>query len=105
MTQDNIITTIKKDSLVERIVYSMLPSSRNPFDFPDDLIQDLYLYLLQKDQCFIERLYLSGELPFYILRMTRNQLLSKNSPYYYRYIKFRFSSEQIEGQEDKFISD
>lgn len=99
MTKYEIIEEIANTHQVEKIVYKMLKDSKNPFDAPYDLVQDIYLTLLEKDDELIEELYGKGELGYYILRIVRNQLLSKNSPYYYRYIKELASYEDIESEE------
>ena len=95
MTKYEIINIIAREHLVERIVNKLLSSSKNPFDCPEDLIQDIYLLLLQKNDDLIVNLYNKGELGFYLLKIARNQLLSKNSPYYTKYIKFRAYSDDI----------
>ena len=95
MTKYEIIDIIAREHLVERVVNKLLSSSKNPFDCPEDLIQDVYLLLLQKDEDLIVNLYNKGELGFYLLKVARNQLLSKNSPYYTKYIKFRANSDGI----------
>lgn len=98
-TKENIV----RDSMVEKAVYSMLSSSRNPFDYPRDLIQDIYLMLFTKGDV-IEDMYQRGELGYYILRVVRNQLLSKNSPYYYTYIKNAIY-EDVEEYKDSLTED
>lgn len=95
MTKYEVINIIARDHLVERIVNKLLSSSKNPFDCPEDLIQDVYLLLLQKDDNLIVDLYERGELAYYLLRIVRNQLLSKNSPYYQKYIRFKSQSDDI----------
>lgn len=95
MTKYDVLDIISREHLVEKIVYKLLPCSKNPFDYPEDLIQDIYLILLNSDENLIITLYNKGELGFYILRISRNQLLSKNSPYYTKYIKFRAQSDEI----------
>lgn len=95
MTKYEVIDIITREHLVEKIVYKLLPCSKNPFDYPQDLIQDIYLILLNCDENLIVSLYNKEELGFYILRIARNQLLSKNSPYYTKYIKFRSQSDDI----------
>ena len=95
MTKYEVVDIIAKEHLVERIVNKLLSSSKNPFDCPEDLIQDVYLLLLQKDDKLIIDLYNKGELGFYLLRLAKNQLLSANSPYFYKYIKFRAQSDDI----------
>ena len=96
MTKYEVVDIIARDHLVEKIVYKLLPCSKNPFDYPQDLIQDIYLILLNSDENLIVSLYNKGELGFYILRISRNQLLSKNSPYYTKYIKFLANCDELE---------
>lgn len=95
MTKYEIIDELSKNATVEKIVNKLVSSSKNRFDFPDDLIQDIYVLLLEKDEDLIVNLYNKGELGFYLLKIARNQLLSKNSPYYTKYIKFRANSDDI----------
>ena len=95
MTKYEVINIIAKEHLVERIVNKLLSSSKNPFDCPEDLIQDVYLLLLEKGDKLIVDLYERGELAYYLLRVARNQLLSKNSPYYTKYIKLRAQSDDL----------
>ena len=95
MTKYEVVDIIAKEHLVEKIVYKLLPCSKNPFDYPEDLIQDIYLILLNGDENLIVTLYNKGELGFYILRVARNQLLSKNSPYYQKYIRFQSHNDDI----------
>ena len=78
MTKYEVLDIIAREHLVEKIVFKLLPSSKNPFDCPEDLIQDIYLLLLQKDDDLIVNLYNKGELGFYLLKIASNQLLSAN---------------------------
>lgn len=95
MTKSDVLDIIAREHLVDRIVNKLLSSSKNPFDCPEDLIQDIYLLLLQKDENLIVALYNKGELGYYILKVVRNQLLSVNSKYYYTYIKLGAQSDDI----------
>ena len=95
MTKYEVIDIIAREHLVERIVNKLLSSSKNPFDCSEDLIQDIYLRLLQKDDDLIVNLYDNGELAYYLLKIARNQLLSVNSKYYYTYIKLGAQSDDI----------
>lgn len=96
MTKWEIIDELSRSNTVEKIIYKLLSSSKNPFDCPEDLIQDIYLLLLQKDDDLIVNLYNKDELGYYILKVVRNQLLSVNSKYYYTYIKFGANSDELE---------
>ena len=96
MTKYEVINIIAREHLVDRIVNKLLSSSKNPFDCPEDLIQDVYLLLLEKGDKLIVDLYERGELAYYLLRVVRNQLLSVNSKYYYTYIKLGANSDELE---------
>ena len=96
MNKWEVIDELSKNATVERIVYKLLPCSKNQFDSPEDLIQDIYLLLLEKDDTLIIDLHNKGELGYYLLKIARNQLLSKNSPYYTKYIKFGANSDELE---------
>ena len=96
MNKWEVIDELSKNATVERIVYKLLPCSKNQFDCPEDLIQDIYLLLLEKDDTLIIDLHNKGELGYYLLKIARNQLLSKNSPYYTKYIKFGAESDELE---------
>ena len=95
MTKYEVVDIIAREHLVEKIVNKLLSSSKNPFDCPEDLIQEIYLLLLQKDDDLIVNLYNKDEIGFYLLKIARNQLLSKNSPYYQKYIRFQSNSDDI----------
>lgn len=95
MTKYEVLDVIAREHLVERIVNKLLSSSKNPFDCPEDLIQDIYVLLLQKDDDLIVNLYNKDEIGFYLLKIARNQLLSKNSPYYTKYIKLGANSDDL----------
>ena len=96
MTKYEIIDELSRSNTVEKIIFKLLSCSKNPFDCPEDLIQDIYLLLLQKDDDLIVNLYNNGELGFYLLKIARNQLLSKNSPYYTKYIRFLANCDELE---------
>lgn len=95
MTKYDVLDVIAKEHLVEKIVYKLLPCSKNPFDCSEDLIQDVYLLLIEKSDKLIVDLYERGELGYYILKVVRNQLLSVNSKYYYTYIKLGANSDDL----------
>ena len=96
MNKWEVIDELSKNATVERIVYKLLPCSKNQFDSPEDLIQDIYLLLLEKDDTLIVDLHNKGELGYYLLKIARNQLLSKNSPYYTKYIRFLANCDELE---------
>ena len=96
MTKFEVVDELSKSNTVEKIIYKLLPASKNRFDCPEDLVQDIYVLLLEKDDKLIIDLYNKGELGFYLLKVARNQLLSANSPYYTKYIKFLANCDEID---------
>lgn len=96
MTKNEILEELFNDGTVKKIVYKLLSSSKNRFDAPDDLIQDIYLILLQKDDGLVISLYEKKQLGYYLLKIIRNQMISQNSPYYTQYIKFLSRSDELE---------
>lgn len=98
MDKYKIIDEISKDKLVEEIVYNI--GSKDDEDLKD-LIQDIYINLLEKEDSLIENLYSTNQLKFYIIRMVVNNIHSKNSPYYTKYKKDKINKIKIEELYDK----
>lgn len=102
MTKYEVIEELAASATVEKIVYRLLTGSKNRpgFDAPQDLIQDVYIYLLDKNDDLICTLYQKGEIGYYILRMVKNQLFSDHSYYFYKYLRFRTLSDGIDKAKD-----
>ena len=98
MDKYKIIDEISKDKLVEEIVYNI--GSKDDEDLKD-LIQDIYINLLEKEDNLIETLYNTNQLKFYIVKMVVNNIHSKNSPYYTKYKKDKINKVKIEELYDK----
>ena len=98
MDKYKIIDEISKDKLVEEIVYNI--GSKDDEDLKD-LIQDIYINLLEKEDNLIETLFDTNQLKFYIIRMVVNNIHSKNSPYYTKYKKDKINKVKIEELYDK----
>ena len=98
MDKYKIINEISKDKLVEEIVYNI--GDRGDEDLKD-LVQDIYINLLEKEDNLIETLYGTNQLKFYIVKMVVNNIHSKNSPYYTKYKKDKINKVKIEELYDK----
>ena len=98
MDKYKIIDEISKDKVVEEIVYNI--GSKDDEDLKD-LIQDIYINLLEKEDNLIETLYSTNQLKFYIVKMVVNNIHSKNSPYYTKYKKDKINKVKIEELYDK----
>ena len=98
MDKYSIIDEISKNKIVEEIVYNI--GSKDDEDLKD-LIQDIYINLLEKEDNLIETLFDTNQLKFYIIRMVVNNIHSKNSPYYTKYKKDKINKVKIEELYDK----
>ena len=98
MDKYKIIDEISKNKLVEEIVYNI--GSKDDEDLKD-LVQDIYINLLEKEDNLIENLYNTNQLKFYIVKMVVNNIHSKNSPYYTKYKKDKINKVKIEELYDK----
>lgn len=83
MTAKIIINQLAKDRVIEDIIANI--AKKQPDQTDQDLAQDLYQSLLEKDPEFVETLYSNDELQFFITRMVIRNVQSKTSPYYYTY--------------------
>ena len=98
MDKYKIIDEISKDKVVEEIAYNI--GDRGDEDLKD-LIQDIYINLLEKEDNLIETLYNTNQLKYFIIRMVVNNIHSKNSPYYTKYKKDKINKVKIEELYDK----
>lgn len=74
-------------------------------DFKDDLVQDIYVILLEYDQTLLQELVNKKQIKFFISRIITNQYCSKTSPFYKQYKKPLVNKvqtiEQLIEDEDK----
>lgn len=89
-----MVEKLAKEKVVEQIVSNIAKSSD---DLLNDLIQEIYLDLLQKDEDKIVKLYESGQLKYFITRMIINNLHSTNSPFWCKIKSFTHNMNEIVG--------
>lgn len=94
MTKNEVISIIAKERLVEEIVSNIAKSSD---ELLNDLVQEIYLDLLEKDEDKIVKLYESNQIRFFITRIVINNLHSKNSPYWCKIKSFTHNMNEITG--------
>ena len=94
MTKNEVVNIIAKERMVETIVSNIAKSSD---DLLNDLIQEIYLDLLQKDEDKIVKLYQSNQIRYFITRIVINNIHSKNSPYWCRIKGFTHNMNEITG--------
>lgn len=82
METGKIIEELAREHTVEDIVRNI--GGKKDEDLKD-LVQDIYLDLLRKDAALLNSLKEKGELKFFITKMAKNNICSKNSPFYKNY--------------------
>ena len=94
MTKNEVVEKLAKERLVEQIVSNIAKSAD---DLLNDLVQEIYLDLLEKDEDKIVKLYESNQIRFFITRIVINNLHSKNSPYWCKIKSFTHNMNEITG--------
>jgi hypothetical protein len=82
--KNDIIEEIARNKLIEELIKNMGIKANDK----DDLLQEIYLVLLEYDENKIIKLYNNNQLKFFIVRIIQNQYFSKNSPFYTKYKKY-----------------
>lgn len=89
----DIINNLAKEKKVEKLVRKYTDFTNNPYI--EDLIQDIYVSLMEKENIFIQNLYKNDELDYFIIKMIKNNLYSTTSPFFVKYQKFRTLTEEL----------
>lgn len=93
----SIITEIAQEKVVETMVKNV---SRKPLtDDTKDLVQMVYLILLEYDEAKLQDLWQNHQMPYFIARIIINQFRSHNSPYHTIFRKFQERSTDITGMD------
>lgn len=98
MTKSEVVNIIAKERLVEEIVSNIAKTNS---DILNDLSQNIYIDLLLKDEEKIVNLYETKQLRFFIVKMAKNNLFSKNSPFYKTFKKNANLTVDIDDFKDK----
>ena len=98
MTKNEVVNIIAKERMVEEIVSNIAKTNS---DILNDLSQNIYIDLLLKDDEKIVNLYETNQLRFFIVKMAKNNLFSKNSPFYKTFKKNANLTIDIDDIKDK----
>ena len=98
MTKSEVVNIIAKERLVEEIVSNIAKTNS---DILNDLSQNIYIDLLLKDEEKIVNLYETKQLRFFIVKMEKNNLFRKNSPFYKTFKKNANLTVDIDDFKDK----
>ena len=93
-----MVNIIAKEKVVEQIVSNIAKTNS---DILNDLSQNIYIDLLMKDDEKIVNLYETNQLRFFIVKMAKNNLFSKNSPFYKTFKKNANLTVDIDDLKDK----
>lgn len=93
ITKDQVIKYIADNRIVEEIVHNVGGNSDEDLN---DLIQDIYLELYNKDESLLINLYNKNNIKFYLSRIVTNNIYSNNSRFFYRYKKNNKNKVKIE---------
>lgn len=105
LTREEIVSKLGAEKQVERWIENIRKTGVHGKAL-EDLSQDTYLFLSEMNKDKIERLYKTGELPFFVNRVLLNNLNSVTSPFYTKYIKpSLIHLEDIQQLTDKDIYD
>lgn len=98
MTKNEVVNIIAKERMVEEICSNIAKTNS---DILNDLSQNIYIDLLLKDEEKIVNLYETNQLRFFIVKMAKNNLFSKNSPFYKTFKKNANLTVDIDDLKDK----
>lgn len=97
MDKMSIISEIAKKKVVETMVKNVTYKPLN--DDTKDLVQMVYLILLEYDEEKLKDLWLNNQINFFLARIIINQFRSKNSPFHTIFRKFQERSTDITGMD------
>lgn len=90
-----------EDIIKSRMVEELIDAYGVPKTFRDDLVQEIYLILLQYDQQKLNEIKEKNQLRFFIARIIRNQWFSDTSPFFKQYRKYyKYKDDNYERPED-----
>lgn len=93
-----MLNKIANEKLVETICKNIGVSPK----YMDDLVQEIYLILLEYNQTKLQKIYDNGQLNFFLTRIIKNQWCSNTSPFYKKYRKFY---DLIDGNNEGIMND
>lgn len=96
MSRESIIKDIMDSGLLVTCVDYQLKRQPQHYCNRDDILSDAWLWLLSYDESKLFDAYSNKHLNALITRYLQNQLFSKTSEYYRKYIKFNQLSEDLE---------
>lgn len=95
MTRQEIIDEINDSNLLTTCVDYQLKKQPQHYKNRDDILSDAWLWLLTYDIEKLTDAYLNNHLNALLTRYIQNQIFSKTSDYFRKYVKFNTLSEDL----------
>ena len=92
-----IVGRMAEDRVVEDTVRNVAHRARIDGDL-EDLVQIVYIALLEMDADRLEQMVASGDINFFLVRIIKNQYYSGHSPFFDEIRRFRYRSSEISPQ-------
>ena len=99
--KNRIVNELAKNKVVETMCVNMGVEQ----SYFDDLVQEIYLIILEYDDNKIIKMYEQNQIKFFITRIIKNQYFSKNSTFYKKYKMYdqrQDNNKEIESEGDEF---
>lgn len=94
-----IVTKLAEEKQIEKMVFSVM--QKQHYEHRHDIVNDILIYLLEhKDPQKIIDLYSRNELGYFILGIIKNQLWSRNSKTYSKYLKWDELKQSLDYEND-----
>lgn len=97
-TKTDIVAELARDKVVEEMVMKISHSTSITFDLAD-LVQMVYVILLEYDETKIADLYDHNQIRFFLARIILNQFRSINSPFHLTIRKFNSITDDYNGND------
>ena len=89
-----VVELIVKEKILDQIINNIAKNAKD--EDLNDLKQDIYLELLEKNEEWLFGIYERGQMNYYLTRIVLNNINSKTSRYYYLYKKNKSVTTPIE---------
>ena len=96
---NHTVEQIAKERIVEEIVGNITKNSKE--EEYRDLINDIYLTLLEKSEETLKPIYERNQIRYYVTRIATNNIKSKTSPFFYAYNRYNLKKSNTDGIPDK----
>lgn len=96
--RQEIVDYLIKTKIPETCVKYQLNKTKNQF-FKDEMLQEVWLFILEYDIEKLEDAYGRGSLNALITAFIKRQFFSRTSPFFKKYKKFDILTDEITGRE------